>query len=216
MNDWNTILDSAKRALKPRSLASVTEIAQTGTGAFGVLVSTLISLRTRDQVTLPKSRELLSIAPTPQAMVLLKEETIASSIYPAAFFRVKAKNLLAISQQIIQNHSGRVPHTLDDLLKLPGVGRKTATLVLGLGFGIPAICVDIHVHRITNRMGLVHTPDPDKTEQALMKIVPQDLWIQLNDTLVLFGQQLCTPQSPFCTQCPFQTWCPKNGVKKSR
>lgn len=204
-----------KESLDPTK-ASVTEIAQVTQSPFAVLVSTIISLRTKDQVTLERSQALLSHAPTPQILVTFEESQIAELIYPCGFYRVKAKQLKAIAEILLHNFNGQVPASWEELLTLPGVGRKTAGLVLGLGFGIPAICVDIHVHRIANRLGAITTNNPDQTELELMDQVPQDSWIILNDIMVRFGQQICTPQSPHCSRCPLRESCSKIGIKKSR
>jgi endonuclease-3 len=213
--NWPTILSLMKESLSPAK-ASVTEISQITQNSFAVLVSTIISLRTKDQVTFERSRALLAQAPSPQILMTLSESEIAELIYPCGFFRVKAKQLKAISEILIKNSNGQVPSTWEELLALPGVGRKTAGLVLGLGFGIPAICVDIHVHRIANRLGTIATTKPEQTELALMDQVPQDSWILLNDIMVRFGQQICTPQSPYCSRCPLTEGCPRIGVQKSR
>ena len=212
---WSTILSLMSQSLDS-SKASVTEIAQITANPFAVLVSTIISLRTKDQVTFARSQALLEKAPSPNHLLNLTTEEIADLIYPCGFYRVKAKQLNAIARILVDTYQDLVPNTWEGLLALPGVGRKTAGLVLGLGFGIPAICVDIHVHRIANRLGLIDTHNPDQTELALMEQVPQELWIQLNDTMVRFGQQICTPQSPHCSRCPLLETCQKVGVQKSR
>ena len=149
-------------------------------------------------------------------MVSLPLEVLEDLMYPVAFFRVKARNLQKICQIILNESGGKVPSTWETLLALPGVGRKTAALVLGLGFGKPAICVDIHVHRISNRLGLVATNSPDETERALENQVPRGLWIELNEIMVRFGQQICTPQSPRCSLCPLSSACLKVGVVRTR
>ena len=149
-------------------------------------------------------------------MLKLSSLRIQKLIYPVGFYRNKAKVILGISQRIIQDFSGRVPRRLEDLLSLKGVGRKTANLVLGLGFGIPAICVDTHVHRISNRLGWFETKSPEETECALRKIIPKRGWINLNTALVTFGQNICLPVSPFCSRCSVKKYCRQTGVTKPR
>ncbi len=185
-------------------------------GPFRVLVSTVISLRTRDEVTIPSSHRLLSEAPDAQSLATLPEQRIQELIYPAGFYKNKAKHLKEISQQIISDHGGCVPNSREELTSFPGVGPKTANLVLGLGFGIDAICVDTHVHRIPNRLGWISTKTPEQSEQALMEVLPRQFWIPINQLLVGFGQQICTPVSPRCSACPLTTECPRNGVTHHR
>lgn len=183
---------------------------------FRLLVSCIISLRTKDEVTHGASLRLLELAPTPDDLASLPVDRIARAIYPAGFYNTKAKQLREIGRILRDQHHGLVPHTESDLLGLPGVGRKTANLVLGLGFGIPAICVDTHVHRISNRLGVVHTGAPAATEQALQQVLPVDAWIPINDLLVTFGQNRCHPISPRCTGCPLDDLCPRIDVTRSR
>ncbi|QEN09247.1 endonuclease III [Oceanispirochaeta crateris] len=197
-------------------LPSVSLIGNEEGSPFKILISTLISLRTRDEVTLEASRRLFESADTAEAMMKLSQEEIEALIYPCGFFRVKSGNILTISKEIVQNLGGQVPSSKEGLLALPGVGLKTANLVLSLGFAIPAICVDIHVHRIANRMGWVKTNKPDDSVPALEKILPREYWIPINELLVLFGQQICTPRSPKCSQCPLHEHCRRCGVEQSR
>ncbi|MFW5693541.1 MAG: endonuclease III domain-containing protein [Alkalispirochaeta sp.] len=183
---------------------------------FRVLVSTLISLRTRDEVTIPASRRLLAEAPTPQDLAARDEEFIQKLIYPAGFYKTKARHLKEIARRIHTDFGGQVPNTREGLTSLPGVGPKTANLVLGLGFGIDAICVDTHVHRIANRLGWISTRTPEASEYALMEVLPQRFWIPINGLLVGFGQQICTPGRPRCTVCPLSDECPQIGVHHQR
>jgi endonuclease-3 len=182
----------------------------------------MISLRTKDEVTLPSSERLFRVADDPESMMLLDELRIAKLIYPAGFYRTKARSIREASRIIVESHRGKVPSSVGELTALPGVGRKTANLVLNLGFGIPAICVDTHVHRISNRFGWVHTTTPNKTETALAEILPRKHWIETNELLVGFGKQVCTPQSPRCSQCPFampsrgDPGCARAGVDRHR
>ena len=183
---------------------------------FQILISTIISLRTKDEVTAEASERLFKLADNPYDMLKLSEEEIAKAIYPAGFYRNKAKTIKKISQILVEKYNGQVPDTLEELLKLPGVGRKTANLVLALSFNKPAICVDVHVHRITNRLGFVKTKTPEETELELMKKVPKKYWNKINDLLVAFGQTICKPISPFCSKCPVSQYCEKVGVDRHR
>ncbi len=183
---------------------------------FRVLVSCILSLRTKDEVTMAASERLFALATTPAGLAALDEKTIEEAIYPAGFYRTKAKTLKDVAAELVERHGGAVPKTMEGLLGLKGVGRKTANLVLTMGFGLPGICVDTHVHRITNRWGLVDTKTPDKTEAALRKVLPEKYWIGINDLLVRYGQNICRPVSPFCTRCALSGFCEKKGVEKSR
>ena len=183
---------------------------------FQILISTIISLRTKDQVTAQASERLFKIAKTPEDILKLSEEEIQKAIYPAGFYKNKSKTIKEIARIIVEKYNGKVPDNLEELLKLPGVGRKTANLVLALSFGKPAICVDIHVHRITNRLGFVKTKNPEETEKQLMEKVPVKDWNRINDLLVAFGQTICKPVSPLCSKCPVEKYCEKVGVEKHR
>jgi len=206
-------LESFRLACTPTTL---TEVQHATRSPFHLLVSCVISLRTKDEVTHHASRRLLALAPSPEKLQSLSEETIAEAIYPAGFYRTKGRQLRGIGRALTSAHGGEVPESEEALLSLPGVGRKTANLVLGLGFGIPAICVDTHVHRISNRLGLVETSDPEATERALQDVLPQELWIPINDLLVTFGQNRCHPTAPRCTGCPLHDLCPRQGVTRHR
>ena len=195
---------------------SVSKIAEEARDPFRVLVSTIISSRTKDEVTLQAAERLFAAAATPRDLAELTEQQIAEYIYPAGFYTTKAGNLRKTAEVLLRDFGGKVPPVLEELLKLPGVGRKTANLVLNLGFAIPAICVDTHVHRIVNRTGFVATKQPNETERELMKALPEQYWIEINELLVSFGKKVCMPQSPFCSTCPFSADCPKIGVKKHR
>ena len=205
-------LDTFRASCRPTTLTEV----ETDRSPFRLLVACVISLRTKDEVTHGASRRLLSLAPNPAALAELPESVIAKAIYPAGFYNTKAGQLRKIGSVICDLHGGNVPADEDALLALPGVGRKTANLVLGLGFGVPAICVDTHVHRISNRLGLVATKDPAATERSLQQVLPEDLWIPINDLLVTFGQNRCHPTSPRCTGCPLDDLCPRIGVTRFR
>ncbi len=183
---------------------------------FRVLVSCLISLRTKDDVTRAASERLFKLGGSPKAVASLPLSRIEKAIYPAGFYRTKAGVIRDISRELVENCSSKVPDEIDELLKLKGVGRKTANLVVTLGFGRPGICVDTHVHRITNRWGLVRTKTPDETERALREKLPKRHWIEINDLLVAYGQNLCRPASPFCSACRIAPYCARAGVAKSR
>lgn len=195
---------------------TLAEVEHASRSPYALLVSCVISLRTKDEVTAGASRRLLTLAPHPADLAELDESVIAESIYPAGFYRNKAAQLRLIGAILRDQWNGEVPEDEDALLELPGVGRKTANLVLGLGFGVPAICVDTHVHRISNRLGLVATSSPGTTEIALQRVLPEDLWIPINDLLVTFGQNRCHPVSPRCTGCPLDDLCPRIGVIRHR
>jgi endonuclease-3 len=189
-------------------------VAANGPDPFRILVGCMISLRTKDEVTYPATERLFAIASDPEGMLKLTHAAIAKAIYPAGFYRTKAKQIRAISAILLSRHGGRVPDTIEELLLLPGVGRKTANLTVTLGFGKPGICVDTHVHRIANRLGWVATKAPDDTEAALRLSLPKRWWIPINETLVRHGQQVCRPISPKCPACPVARRCPKVGVGK--
>ena len=183
---------------------------------FEVLVSTLLSLRTKDETTEPAAKRLLGRAGEPQAMVGLAAKEIERLIYPVGFYRRKARQLREASRLLLERHEGQVPAEMEALLALPGVGRKTANLVLSAGFGIPAICVDTHVHRITNRWGYVRTRRPEETETALRGKLPGRHWLTINGLLVQFGKAVCQPVSPWCTRCPVAARCARVGVSQRR
>ncbi len=205
-------LRAVRADVRPTTLAEV----ERERDPFRLLVACVISLRTKDEVTAVASARLFAVAAAPAAVAGLLEARIARLIFPAGFYNTKAGQIREFSRRIAADHGGRVPADLDALLAFPGVGRKTANLVLGLGFGIPAICVDTHVHRISNRLGLVSTRTPEQTEHALEAVLPRRYWIDINDLLVTFGQQVCHPTSPRCSTCPLAERCPRIGVVRSR
>jgi endonuclease III len=183
---------------------------------FETLISTILSLRTKDKVTIEASRRLLSAAPDPAAIFRLTEKQIEKLIFPAGFYRTKARNLRETCRILLEQHCGKVPRSMEELLALPGVGRKTANLVLTIGFGDYGICVDTHVHRISNLWGYVETTEPDETEFALREKLPRRHWKTYNDLLVTFGQNLCVPVSPWCSRCPVEKYCEKRGLRRHR
>ncbi len=183
---------------------------------FQTLVSCLLSLRTKDETTREASRRLFRLARTPRGLLRVSAREIERAIYPAGFYRTKARTLRALARTLVEEHGGRVPDDLDELLKLRGVGRKTANLVVTLAFRKDGICVDTHVHRISNRWGYVRTRSPHETEMALRKRLPRRHWRIYNDLLVAFGQNLCHPTSPWCSRCPLDDVCGRVGVTRFR
>ena len=194
----------------------VTLIGQQSRDPFQVLISCLLSLRTRDETTAPASRRLFNLANSPQGMLQLSPAQIERAIYPVGFYRTKARTILEICRALVDHFGGKVPNDLESLLAFKGIGRKTANLVLTQGFGMPGICVDTHVHRISNRWGYVDTRDAHATEMALRRKLPGQYWLEYNDLLVAFGQTICLPTSPWCSRCPAADLCPRRGVTRSR
>ncbi|MCW7754692.1 endonuclease III [Desulfobotulus sp. H1] len=209
-------MEILKEAYREWNAPVISLMAATGATPFGVLVATLLSLRTKDEVTEAAARRLLSRADTPERMLNLGEERIRELIFPVGFYPTKARRLMSIAAILVEKYEGGVPDSMEELLALPGVGRKTANLVLVEGFGIPAICVDTHVHRISNRLGYVEAPTPEKTEMALRAKLPLEYWVAYNEILVAFGQTLCRPVSPWCSRCPVAALCPRKGVERFR
>lgn len=183
---------------------------------YPVLVSCILSLRTKDKTTIEASRRLFKVASNPRGMVKLSRLRLEKLIYPVGFYHTKAEVILELSKRLIRDFDAKVPSKIEDLLSFKGVGRKTANLVLGLGFNIPAICVDTHVHRIANRLGWIRTKSPEESERELEKVIPKRIWIELNTVLVGFGQNLCLPLSPFCSRCSVKDLCKRRGVVRSR
>jgi endonuclease-3 len=183
---------------------------------FRILISCLLSLRTKDKTTSEASARLFALAYTPAGLLKLSQRRIERAIYPVGFYRTKAKAIHAICRRLLQVYEGKVPRSIDELITLAGVGRKTANLVVTVGYKKPGICVDIHVHRISNRWGYVKTRTPEETEQALRARLPKRYWITFNDLLVPYGQNLCQPVSPFCSRCKLIDMCDRVGVVRSR
>lgn len=207
-------LRRATRGMVPPASTSI--IAQYGKDPYLILIGCILSLRTKDKVSLPAAMRLFEYARTPETILQLPLEAIEKLIYPVGFFRVKAQTIHRISAQIISGLGGKVPHAREELLSLHGVGLKTANLVLGEAFGIPAICVDTHVHKISNRLGLVNTKTPEQTEAALREILPEQYWIEYGRLLVTWGQNVCVPIAPLCSICVLSPICPKKGVSRKR
>jgi len=204
-----------RREIQKWKMPIVTEVARSN-DPFLVLVSTVLSLRTKDATTAAASERMFKLARTPNDILRLSIRTIQKAIYPVSFFRNKARTLKTISRDILGRFAGRVPDTIDELLTLKGVGRKTANLVVTLGYGKPGICVDVHVHRISNRLGYVKRKTPEETEMALRDKLPRKYWVTFNDLLVTYGQNLCTPVSPWCSRCKLAAYCGRVGVGRTR
>jgi endonuclease-3 len=214
--DFEPIFRILEMEYKKLPTPSVTTIARINKDPFLVLISTIISLRTKDNVTIEASTRLFEEASAPEDMIRLGHRRISELIYPAGFYRKKGETIYHISKILLENYNGKVPSDMDSLLKIKGVGRKTANLLLVEGFGIPAVCVDIHVHRIMNRMGIVSTKTPDETENVLRRLLPVEYWIKWNEYLVSFGQHICRPVSPFCSSCNLTQFCAKEKVTARR
>ena len=214
--DIHAVIAILREEYKNWRTPAVTIVAQCNGSPFKVLVSCIISLRTKDEVTATASARIFAQAETPEAMTKLSVDEIARLIYPAGFYRTKAEQLSLLSRRLLEEYQGIVPDDIDELLRFKGVGRKTANLLMTLGFGKPGICVDTHVHRICNRLGYVSTKNPEETERALRSQLPPEYWIEINDLLVAFGQNHCHPVSPRCSNCRLSGICDRIGVKVSR
>ena len=215
-NDIDSIVTILKKEVVKYQVPIVTEVAERKKDPFRVLISCVLSLRTKDETTRGASERLFRLADSPEDMLGLKKKEIEKAIYPVGFYRTKSENILGICKDLMGRYQSKTPDEIDELLKLKGVGRKTANLVVTLGYNKPGICVDTHVHRISNRLGYVKTKTPDETETALRKKLPKKHWIIYNDLLVTYGQNLCRPISPFCSRCPIEKYCDKVGVEKQR
>lgn len=205
-------VEMAQFGLPPVSAMAGEEVVD----PFKILISTIISARTKDEVTGPATDRLFALAASPEEMSTLTEEKIETAIFPAGFYHTKAKAIRKTSKELIERFHSRVPDTIEDLLTLPGVGRKTANLVVTLAHNKSGICVDTHVHRITNRWGYVKTKTPHETEQALRAKLPKKHWIAINTILVMHGQNICKPVTPLCSRCPVSQYCARIGVTRSR
>lgn len=211
------VIDRLRACAPGWDTTALTLIAeQTGRDPFRILIGCLLSLRTKDETTGPAAARLFALADTPAGIAALPRRAIERAIYPVGFYRTKAAGLQRVCRELLERFDGTVPLRLDDLLTLHGVGRKTANLVVTFGFGLPGICVDTHVHRISNRLGFVVTDAPDDTEQVLRRRLPRRHWIGYNDLLVSFGQNVCHPTSPRCSVCPVATLCHRVGVVRAR
>lgn len=214
--DIRNVVSVLREETRLLSVPIVTEISRRRRDPFEVLISTVLSLRTKDEVTRKASLRLFDRARSPSEILALSEAEIEKLIYPVGFYKTKARNLKKICAQLMDEYGGEVPDDLDELLKLPGVGRKTANLVITLGYGKLGVCVDTHVHRISNRLGFVKTKTPEQTEMALREKLPKQYWIEYNDLLVTWGQNICKPISPWCSKCRIRPYCRQVGVTRYR
>jgi endonuclease III len=212
----NQVVKILKKELDLGEMPIVSHLAEDQRDPFVILISTLLSLRTKDEVTAEATERLFALAATPQGMLEIPQSKIANAIYPVGFYRVKARTIHHACRELIGRFESKVPDNLDDLLSIRGVGRKTANLVITLAYGKEGICVDTHVHRISNRLGYVATKSPDETEMALRDKLPQNHWIIYNTLLVAFGRKTCKPVSPLCSACPIRKYCDRVGVALSR
>jgi endonuclease-3 len=212
----HTVMTALREAAPGWSAPVVTQMASLSRDPYQVLIACLLSLRTKDETTGPAARRLFALGETPQKMLTLTKAQIEKAIYPVGFYKTKAQTVLNISRILVEQYAGRVPDEIDELVTFKGVGRKTANLVVTQGFQKPGICVDTHVHRISNRWGYVETKTPEETERALRAKLPQQFWIEMNDLLVAMGQTICHPTSPKCSLCPIAKHCAKIGVMRSR
>ncbi|OXU15655.1 endonuclease III domain-containing protein [Sedimentisphaera salicampi] len=214
--DIASLMESLRISFDNYQIPIVTLIAVQEKDPFKVLISTMLSSRTKDQTTAAASKRLYERANTPQELAELPESEIEKLIYPVGFWRTKAPRIKAAAQKLIDSFNGQVPESIEELMSFEGVGRKTANLVLGEAFRKEAICVDVHVHRISNRLGIIETKTPYETEQMLEEVLPKKHWIRYNTYIVAHGQQICKPISPICSQCPITAFCKRIGVEKSR
>lgn len=205
MINIDKIVEILQSANQPRS--EFVNLMETFHNPYLVLIACILSLRTNDKTTYPATLRMLELAKTPQEMAKVSEEDLSNAIYPVGFYKNKAKQIIELSKTIVEKLDGKVPDTIENLTKFNGVGRKTANLVLAKGFGIPAICVDVHVHRIFNRIGYVNTKTPDETEFALREKLPQKYWLDINTLMVTHGQNVCKPTKPKCDECPIREYC---------
>ena len=213
---FDIIIPILEKTVRELDAPIVTRIKKEDNDPFKILIGTILSLRTKDKTTDEASKRLFAVAKTPLEMAKLSTEEIQKLIYPVGFYKRKAQEIKEISEVLIEKYNGKVPDSLDELLKIKGVGRKTANLVITEAFDEYGICVDTHVHRISNRLRWVKTKTPEQTEMALRKILPKQYWKTINPILVTFGQHICKPVSPLCSSCPIEQYCPKIGVTKFR
>lgn len=218
MNDRDIIhvIRILKGHLKKWETPIATALAERKSDPFKILISTVLSSRTKDEVTAAATGRLFALASTPTAMLGLSEETIAGAVYPVGFYRSKSRHIREICRALVERFHSRVPDRLEDLLTLKGVGRKTANLVLALAHRKDGLCVDTHVHRISNRLGYVATGTPKETEFALRDKLPKRYWAVFNTLLVAHGQNICRPLSPFCSRCPVYDYCNRKRVTTRR
>ena len=214
--DIPKIIATLKKEYRKWKMPSVTHTAKRSRDPFKVLISTILSLRTKDETTSSASEKLFKMVDNPLDMLAIGSRRIEKAIYPVGFYRTKAKIIRDVCNTLIEKYDSRVPDEIDELLKLKGVGRKTANLVVTLGYGKPGVCVDTHVHRISNRWGFIKTRNPFETEMVLREKLPGKYWIDYNSLLVAFGQSICRPISPRCTECKIESFCERVGVVTNR
>lgn len=207
MTEIDEIVELLKNAEQPKS--EFVNLMDTFDDPYLVLIGCILSLRTNDKTTYPATLRMLELAKTPQDMMKVEVKDLAKAIYPVGFYENKARQIIELSRQIVEELGGKVPDEIEDLCKFNGVGRKTANLVLARGFNKPAICVDVHVHRIFNRLGYVKTKNPEETEFALREKLPKKYWIDINTLIVTHGQNVCKPIKPLCSSCPIEKYCAK-------
>ena len=205
MKNIDAIINKLNNANLPRS--DFVDLMEEFKNPYLVLISCILSLRTNDKTTYPATLRMIELAKTPKDMMKINVEKLEKAIYPVGFYKNKAQQIVDLSKLIVEKYNGKVPDTIEELVKIKGVGRKTANLTLAKGYGIPAICVDVHVHRISNRLGLVKTSQPDETEMELRKKLPKKYWLDINTLLVTFGQNICKPINPKCQECPIRKYC---------
>lgn len=210
------VLDILEIESKKWDVPVVTLIALQSGSAFKVLLSTIISLRTKDEVTIEASKRLYNLLSKPEDVYNITLEDVEKAIYPCGFYKRKAIQIMEICDRLVKNFNSKVPDDIETLLKFPGIGRKTANLVVAEGHNKPALCVDVHVHRISNRLGYIKTKDPDETEFVLRDYLDQNYWKKINYLMVAFGQAICRPVSPHCSKCPVLNYCKRINVDKSR
>ena len=205
--DIDSVVEKLIKARQPKS--DFVKLMDNYKNPYLVLISCILSLRTNDKTTYPATLRMLELAKTPEQMMNVKEEDLEKAIYPVGFYKNKAGQIIELSRILVEKYDSHVPCDIDELCKFRGVGRKTANLVLSLGFGVPAICVDVHVHRIFNRLGYLKTKNPEETEFELREKLPQKYWIPINTLLVTHGQNICKPVKPMCYICPIEKYCSK-------
>ena len=207
MVDIDKVVATLKKAKQPQS--EFVKLMDSFKDPYLVLIACILSLRTNDRTTYPATLRMLKLAKTPQEMMKVNEEELAKAIYPVGFYKNKAGQIIELSKILVEKYDGKVPCDIEELCKFRGVGRKTANLVLSEGFNEPAICVDVHVHRILNRLGYLKTKNPEETEFTLREKLPKKYWIPINSLLVTHGQNVCKPLKPLCDKCPVEKYCDK-------
>jgi endonuclease-3 len=215
-NNISRVIELVKASVKKYKAPVLERFNDEIKNPFWVLIPCILSLRSKDETTAVAAKRLYNIAPKPEDILKIPQAELEKILYSTGFYRQKTRSVLQITKLIVEKYKGRVPDTIEELLTLPGVGRKTANLVVTVAFKKPGICVDTHVHKICNRWGYVKTKNADETEMKLREILPKKYWIKINYWLVLYGQNICLSVSPRCSDCLLFSYCPRIGVKKSR